>query len=139
VVSPAPIYVLDSFAPLAHLQAEPGGPTVRALLESARDQKAVLYMSLINAGEVYYLTSREKGRAQAEALLNDLSNLPIVLRPVTDAQVWQAARLKSEFLISYADAFAVALAQELKATLVTGDPELADLKSQVKILWLPSA
>ena len=49
---PPPVYVLDSYAMLAHFQAEPGGPAVRALLESARDEESTLCMSLINAGEM---------------------------------------------------------------------------------------
>ena len=48
-----PAYVLDSYAVLAHFQAEPGGAVVRTQLEAARDQQAVLYFSLINAGEVF--------------------------------------------------------------------------------------
>jgi hypothetical protein len=38
--------------------------------------------------------------------------------------------------ISYAGAFAVALAQEMTATLVTGDPEFKRVESLVKIMWL---
>jgi len=36
---------------------------------------------------------------------------------------------------SYADSFAVQLAQELKAILVTGDPEFKAVKD-LKALWL---
>ena len=49
-----PVYVLDSFALLAYFQAEPGGQMVRAVLEAARDQTATLFLSLMNAGEMYY-------------------------------------------------------------------------------------
>jgi predicted nucleic acid-binding protein len=35
--------------------------------------------------------------------------------------------LKAQFVISYADAFALATAVQLKAPLVTGDPELTAL------------
>ena len=51
-------------------------------------------------------------------------------------RVLSAARIKGKFPISYADAFAVALAQEMSATLITGDPEFKRVQSLVKIIWL---
>jgi predicted nucleic acid-binding protein len=47
-----------------------------------------------------------------------------------------AARLKARHTISYADAFAVALAQELGAPVVTGDREFEHVESLVEVLWL---
>ncbi len=131
------IYVLDSFALLAYFQAEVSGPTMLRLIESARDEEATLYLNLINAGEVYYLTSREQNLEKAENIIRDLRELPIILLPATEERIWAAARIKSQYPISYADAFTVALAQELKATLVTGDPEFKAVESLIQILWLP--
>ena len=45
--------------------------------------------------------------------------------------------LKAYHRLSYADAFAVALAQQEKATLVTGDPEMKPLAALVPMEWLP--
>jgi predicted nucleic acid-binding protein len=132
-----PTYVLDSFAALAYLEAEAGGAAVRGLLESARDLQATLAMSMINVGEVYYILYRERGDAQAEAVLADLRTLPIVLYAATDERIVAAARLKAQFPIAYADAFAAALAQELNAPLVTGDPEFKAVETQVGVMWLP--
>jgi ribonuclease VapC len=131
-----PAYVLDSFALLAYFQAEPGGANVRDLLEKARDGEALLYLSIINAGETYYLMCREKGRTKAEALIQDLRELPITLLSATDERVWSAARWKAQYAISYADAFALDSAKEFGATLVTGDPEFKALESDIAILWL---
>ena len=47
-----------------------------------------------------------------------------------------AARVKAHHAVSYADAFAVALAQELGATLVSGDPEIRALRGLVPVLWV---
>lgn len=47
-----------------------------------------------------------------------------------------AAHLKAHYPISYADAFAAVLAQELKATLVTGDPEFHAVQHLIHIEWL---
>jgi predicted nucleic acid-binding protein len=42
----------------------------------------------------------------------------------------------AEYTISYADAFAASLAQELDASLVTGDSEFKAIKEKLSILWL---
>lgn len=133
----APLYVLDSFAMLAYFEAEAGGAAVRVLLEAARDRQAALSMSMINVGELYYILHRERGVDQAESALGDLRALPITLCAATDERIVAAARLKAQHPISYADAFAATLAQELNALLVTGDPEFGAVESQVGVMWLP--
>lgn len=131
-----PTYVLDSFALLAHFQAEAGGLQVRTLFEAARDNQAVLRVSLINVGEMYYITHREKGHDRAEEMLRDLRTLPIAFDGVSEERILASARIKAAYPLSYADAFAIALAQELDATLVTGDPEFKSVASIVNVLWL---
>ncbi|MBI2331793.1 MAG: hypothetical protein HYU84_06495, partial [Chloroflexi bacterium] len=54
------IFVLDSFALMAHFGGETGGKQVLELLEKAEVGEATLVMSLINAGELAYLMSRER-------------------------------------------------------------------------------
>jgi predicted nucleic acid-binding protein len=130
-----PIFVLDSFAVLAYYHAESGGERVLELLNDAREDKVELRMSLINVGEVVYLTRRNQGRKLAESLLKDLYDLPITFYEVSEERILAAAWIKSTHAISYADSFAVQLAQELKATLVTGDPEFEGVKD-LKVLWL---
>jgi predicted nucleic acid-binding protein len=50
-----------------------------------------------------------------------------------------AAELKSNHAIAYADAFAVATALEVGATLLTGDREIKPLAGQydLRVQWLP--
>jgi ribonuclease VapC len=132
-----PLYVLDSFAMLAYFEAEAGGAAVRVLLEAARDRQSALSMSMINVGELYYILHRERGVEQAEAALSDLRALPITLYAATDERIVAAARLKAQYPVSYADAFAATLAQELNALLVTGDPEFKTVEPQVGVMWLP--
>ncbi len=131
-----PAYVLDSYALLAYFQAESAGPAVRALFEDARDSRAVLYASLINVGEMYYIMQRHQGRHRADEMLRDLRALPIGLSSATEERIMAAARIKAEKPLSYADAFAAALAQELGARLVTGDPEFKSVESTVSVMWL---
>ncbi len=51
-------------------------------------------------------------------------------------RVLAAAHIKANHAISYTDAFVVSLAQELKATIVTADPEFKKIKAFSNILWL---
>jgi ribonuclease VapC len=132
-----PVYVLDSFAILAYFQAEPGGPVVRDLMQAARDRSAALSMSMINVGEILYIASRRRGAQRAEEMLADLRALPITLCAASEQRILAAARIKAEFTLSYADAFAVGLAQDLNATLVTGDPEFQSVDQRIPILQLP--
>ena len=131
-----PIYVLDSFAILAYFQAEPGGTKVKNLLQQAKAGDAVAPMSLINLGEVIYITGRKLGNDRAKEILDDIKLLPIQLAEVTLERVLAAAQIKTRYPISYADAFAVALAQELNAAIVTGDPEFEQVESIVTLFWL---
>ncbi len=131
-----PAYVLDSFALLAYFQAETGGPAIRALFESAQDARAALHVSLINIGEMYYIAHREQGHTRAEEMLRDLRALPIAFDLATEVRILAAARIKAQYSLSYADAFAVALTQELSATVVTGDPEFKNVATIVNVMWL---
>jgi predicted nucleic acid-binding protein len=129
------VFVLDSFAILAYYHAENGGERVLELLNNARAGKVELGMSLINVGEIVYITRRNQGRKRAESILKDLRDLPIIFYEAGEERILAAAWIKSAYAISYADSFAVQLAQELKGTLVTGDPEFEGVKD-LEVLWL---
>ena len=131
-----PIYVMDSYAILAYFQAEPGGLKVKELLKQAKAEDALTLMSLINLGEVIYNTGRKLGEDKAGEMLQDIMLLPIQLAEVTTARVLAAAQIKTRYPISYADAFAVSLAQEMNAAIVTGDPEFKQVESLVTLFWL---
>lgn len=131
-----PNFVLDSFALLAYLQAEPASLKVKETLKLARDRDAQVFLSLINLGEIVYTVERKLGEETSREVLQDVLTLPIEVAEVTMERVLSTAHIKGKFPISYADAFAVALAQEMTATLVTGDPEFKRVESLVKIMWL---
>jgi ribonuclease VapC len=130
-------YVLDAFAVLAFVNGEPGGPKVGALLEAAAAGEIELGISLINLGEVLYRIARQHGEAEANVVLNALDESPLSYLAVTRDRVLAASHLKATRPISYADAFAAAVAAELDAVVVTGDPEFRSLADKVKIEWLP--
>lgn len=127
-------YVLDSWALLAFIYEEnPAASRIETLLAQAADGNAYLTLSLINLGEIFYIFGRRRGKTAAEQLLAYVKNLPVHILPVDEARVLAAARFKMAHSLAYADAFAAAAAAELAATLVTGDPELLALSSELKI------
>lgn len=134
-----PVYVLDSFALLAHFQAEPGGERVIAVLAQAEKKQAEVYLSIINYGEVIYITEREKGLTAAQSLIAAVDQLPITVVEADRPLTFAAAHLKAHHPISYADSFALALAQNQQATLLTGDPEFRRVESLAAIEWLPQS
>lgn len=135
-IQPGP-YVLDAHAIFAFLQNEPGEPVVSELIERAATD-VTLYLSLINLGEIVYITERETDAQKSAEILADVRRLPLVLCEATEPRVLAAAHIKAQHAVSYADAFAIALAQEMKATLVTGDPEILAVAQIIPLLPLQS-
>ena len=136
---PTPYYVLDGSTMLAYFQAESGGPIVRDLMQAAHDRNVTLSMSLINVGEVI-LHRGDAGTGHGTPKRCSPTSAPcqFTLCAARDEQrILAGARIKAEFTFSYADAFAVGLAQELDATLVTGDPEFQSVEQQISTLRLP--
>lgn len=133
--------VFDAFPLLCWLQEEPGWKKVDSYLTQAAQGSLEIVISAVNVGEIYYRLIRAVGMQKAEIFLSNIRHkvFPLTVVPVTNSRVWRAARIKGSYRVSYADAFAVALAKELNAPLVTGDPEILDLPSDlVAIDPLPS-
>ncbi len=111
--------VLDSWAVLRYLEdSSPGVDSVAQLL----DQEKPL-ISWINLGEVHYVLRRLHGEDEAHDTVRDLRDV-IEARLPDERLVLDAARIKADHPMAYADAFAAALAVSQDATLWTGDPEL---------------
>ena len=131
------IYVLDSFALLAHLEDEERGAKVTEILKNAQQSdNIILYISVVNLGEVYYITMRERGDLKAKEVLALTKMLPIQIINVDLDLTLKASRLKAKYPVAYADCFAAALATEKDARIVTGDPEFKKMEGEVKIEWL---
>lgn len=95
-------------------------------------------MTVINIGEVLYITERTGGGMAARAVAGLLDSLPIQVVDADRELTFAAAHIKAGHALSYADAFAVALALRLDAVLITGDPEFRSVESLVKVEWLQS-
>jgi predicted nucleic acid-binding protein len=130
--------VLDSWALIAFFEDEPAADEVEKLLVKAEAGTHKLLLSVVNWGEIYYNTMRRVSQEAAEQKAREIAGLTIELVPVeTDLYlVRQAAIYKATKKLSYADAFAAALAKLRNAELVTGDPEFQEVKDEIKIGWL---
>jgi predicted nucleic acid-binding protein len=130
-------FVLDAWAVLALLQGEePAASRVKGLLNDTQDGSTELFISIINLGKVLYRVGKVKGENEAWQTLDQIRRLPVTVLSANDKSVFAAVEFKMQHAISYADAFAAATADELGATLITGDPELKQLESQVRIEML---
>src|SRR2546422_7718126 len=87
-------------------------PRVRSVLEGAEAKRHTVYLSLINLGEVLYITERERGLVATRRALGAVEQLPLEIVGVSRATVLAAAHIKARFPISYADAFAVVTARD---------------------------
>jgi len=132
----AAVRVLDSYSLLAYIEGEAGAETMIEIFRVARDSGRSLCLSVVNWGEVYYITMREAGHERSDEVAHLISTLPIQIVPADLDLTRQAAELKSKHRMSYADCFAAALARQRKAELVTGDRDFRQVEGEVKILWL---
>ena len=44
--------------------------------------------------------------------------------------------MKARYPLAYADAFALVTAIELKAVIVTGDPEFSSVEEEFEVVWI---
>jgi ribonuclease VapC len=132
----AKAYVLDTWAVIAYLEDEPSGAQVEELIASAHEEQIPIYMSVVNVGEVWYTFAREISEEEADASVKALRDLRIQFEDADWTLTQEAARFKSKNKMSYADAFAAALAKTKKADLVTGDNEFKPLDGEIKIAWV---
>ena len=113
---------------MALLRDEPGA----AEIERAVDGGGAV-ISWINLGEVFYIEARIAGEAAAAAAV-ELVRDRVRPEDVDGEQVFGAARVKARHTLSYADAFAVALAERLRLPLMTGDPEIVALDRELRVI-----
>ena len=131
--------VLDSFALIGYLENETFSTRVEKILKQAREGKSLIYLHAIHLGEVYYITIREQGQDLADLAYARIRAFPLTYIEIIDEELLRAAaKLKAKYPISYADAFAAAMAVINNASLLTGDPEFKRLekKENIAIEWL---
>jgi len=113
---------LDSWAVLAWLDGEePALSRIDGLLQTRP------VVSWVNVVEVYYRVERDHGRDAADETLGDLRATLSLDLPGT-ARMIDVARLKARAAIALGDCFAVTTATAHDLPLLTGDPEIIDLR-----------
>jgi predicted nucleic acid-binding protein len=128
--------VLDSWAILEWINGrQPAGKLVSDVLAQAEAGKIRLLMSAINTGEIYYFLRKHHNVTLADDWRALSQTLPVTVEVPTMADIWDAAVLKGQFPISYADAFAAALARKYACALVTGDREFRSV-AHLKLHWI---
>ncbi len=129
-------YVLDTHALIAYSEGEEGGQTVAGILKKALEGTAEIFLCVVNWGEMYYIALREGGKERAELYRATLERYPIKIIEADKDLTLEAAQYKASHKMSFADAFAAALAKQKKAELVTGDKDFKPLAGEIKILWI---
>jgi uncharacterized protein len=128
--------VLDSFALVSLFHREPGWKQVQAALYEQQRAKSKAFLNWVNWGEFFYIVKRRAGAAQAAEALHLLEQLPIELVAVDLPLVREAAEIKSEHSVSYADAFCIVTARRLSGTVLTSDPEFHAVEHLITVRWL---
>ena len=129
-------YVLDATAVLDFLTDGPGANRVELLLKEADKSKNPLLASVVNWGEIFYLTWQRHGEQSARSALDNLARLPIRVVPLDLPQAVKAGELKALHKIPYVDCLAAALAALHNATLVTSDRDFEKLGRHFPTLWI---
>lgn len=128
--------VLDSFALVSFFHKEPGWEKMQKVFYELSSSRQKALLSLINWGEFYYIIKRRVGKRKAEEALVLLEQLPITILSVDERLVKEAAEIKSDYAVSYADAFCIATAQRSNGQIFTNDPEFKLVKHIVTVVWL---
>jgi ribonuclease VapC len=123
-------FVLDSYSLLAFFRDEPGADAVEKLLNEAAEDKNELYITVINAGEVYYMSCRKDSVTKASQVWEAMRKFPLQFVEANIELTLAAAKIKANYKLSFADAFAAALTIQKKATLITGDDEFESLEEE---------
>lgn len=122
--------VFDSYALIAFFRQEPGYELIRDLLVKISNDESEGYITAINIGEIYYMISRKSNTKNAEIAISALLQFPLHIIEADLKLSLEAAKLKAKYSLSYADAFAAALAINRKAVLITGDHEFDILSEE---------
>lgn len=130
-------YMLDACALIAYFRGEEGGERLVSLVE---DEAHGLAIHAVNFGEVYYDFLRAGGEEKARELWVRALLLPMeIRRDLDDEFVQRVGAWKVRYSISYADAFALALAEREGVPLITTDHhefDIIEADGTVDFFWL---
>ena len=70
-------YVFDSYALIAFFEQEPGANIIEKVLKELSKNEAKAWLSIINWGEIYYITYRSYGEAKAKETIQWIEESPL--------------------------------------------------------------
>ena len=128
--------VLDAYGLMLFFEKEPGYEKIEKIFINAVESGENLLMTSVNFGEVYYIILRECGQERVDEIEKIIYTLPIEIVDADINLTKEAARIKANKKLSYADCFAAGLIRMRKGELITGDKEFKTLENEIKIFWL---
>lgn len=128
--------VLDSWAIMAYLEDEGPAEKIANMISDAHDDGVPMLMSVVNAGEVWYIIARRSSNFEADRAIHMMQDIGINFIDADWTLTKIAAGYKVKDNISYADCHAAAVAKYHKATLLTGDQEFKRVEDEITITWL---
>ena len=102
-----------------------GGPRESVFRDRVKGADRIIVPAIVHY-EVYRALERKAGSARADQVASYLRSLEVVSLDAGLAE--KAARVAAQLKLAAADAIVYATAQELAATVVTGDADFATLK-----------
>ena len=129
-------YVLDASALMVFLTDGAGADAVQRVMDLAIDGDAQLLMSIVNWGEVYYATWRDRGQRVASRIVEEIARLPVEIEDANYEATRVAAELKAQFGLPYADCFAASLARRKDAAVLTADADFKAVKGLVTVQFI---
>ena len=133
-------YVLDACALISYFNEEEGYDKIVALIDKAEDGQVNVLIHGINLFEVHYDLLRSGGDNVVNVTLTTLNDSSItIIDTVSEDIRTEAARFKTKYKVSVADAFALATAKLQDATLVTSDHhefDPIDAAGELRFLWI---
>ena len=128
--------VLDSWSVIAYLEDGPSAARIADLMAEAHEQEAPVYLSVVNASEVWSIIAAEISEEEADNSIKTLRELRIQFAEVDWELARSAARLQSRHGLANPASHAAGLAEVKKADLVTGDSSLGELENLIQIEWV---
>ena len=131
-------YLLDTSAIMTLSEDEAGSEVVYDILNKAKSSGYEVHISFISVMEACYKVQQHyRNEQSAYRMFNDLRHLPLIRVDINDNLILTSASIKAIYSVSLADAWILATAKSLNATLVHKDPEFEPLKDLIHQIILP--
>lgn len=132
------VFVLDASAVLRYIDNEAGGDRVNAIFKACVKNQARVCISALQWGEVAGELRKRLGAAGGRRVLESLMPIELDVVPATAERAVQAAALRLDRKLPYADAFALNLAMvSAEHNLVTADYDFKAVADLARIEFLP--